>query len=151
MSYVAPDPEAYLNQVVGDGQCVAYVKKAAGCPATARWSEGMKVKDGNVPQGTAIAVFQDGTYNNYTDGRSHAAILISETPEGLKVYDQWLGQVVHERTIRFKGGAGNPVNDGDAFSVIEDRAVLTGSAKMRLRRERSAGPSAEATKREKEK
>ena len=138
MSYVAPQPQSYLGQVVGDGHCVAYVKAAAGCPHTSRWAEGKAVRGNKIPKGTAIAVFQGGTYNNHTDGRSHAAILISQNADGLNVYDQWVGQVVHERLIRFKGGQGKPVNDGDAYCVIEDRVVLARAEKMR----RAQGPVA---------
>ncbi|WP_143748845.1 BPSL0067 family protein [Mesorhizobium sophorae] len=133
MSYVAPDTDAYMGEVVGDGQCVAYVKAAASCPATSQWAEGSKVRDSGIATGTAIATFQDGKYNNYTDGRSHAAIFISQDGDGLVVHDQWLGQAVHERTIRFKGGSGKPVNDGDAFSVIENAAALRAIAKFRRR------------------
>lgn len=125
MSYVAPDPGAFLGQSVPDGQCVAFVRKAAGCPPTNRWAPGVKARGSKLAKGTAIAVFQDGRYNNHEDGRSHAAILLRQTAEALVVVDQWIGQVVHEREIRFKAGAGKPVNDGDAYSVIEDRAVLS--------------------------
>jgi len=124
MSYVAPDVDAFMGTVVGNGQCVAYVKATAGCPATAQWAEGDKVKGNDIAKGTAIATFQNGKYNNYTDGRSHAAIYISQNTEGLLVHDQWTGQAVHERRIRFKNGASTPNNDGDAFCVIEDTRVL---------------------------
>jgi hypothetical protein len=53
------------------------------------------------------------------DGSSHAAIYISQDDEGIRVWDQWVGQPVHERLIRFRGKTGNAVNDGDAFHVIE--------------------------------
>jgi len=39
--------------------------------------------------------------------------------QGLAVYDQWLGQPVHQRTIHFRNGAGLAVNDGNQFYVIE--------------------------------
>lgn len=118
MSYTAADPGKFLGQIVGNGHCVAYVRKAAGTPATAAWKEGAKVKGKNVAAGVAIATFQGGKYQNATDGRSHAAIFISQNATGLWVYDQWLGQPVHKRMIRFKGGKGTANNDGDAFSVI---------------------------------
>jgi hypothetical protein len=78
------------------------------------------VRDGSVPPGTAIATFSPaGTYENDTTGRSHAAILIAENSDGLLVWDCWQGQPVHQRVLRFRGGSGDPVNDGDAFHVIE--------------------------------
>jgi hypothetical protein len=123
MPYVASSPEAYHGQVVGTGQCVAFVEKASGAPLTAGWRQGLKVK-GNTAQiekGTAIATFDgDGMYGNHTDGTSHAAIYVGQDTLGIQVWDQWTGQPVHQRTLRFQGGAPGvkPVNDGDAFYVI---------------------------------
>jgi hypothetical protein len=78
------------------------------------------VRDGNTPQSVAIATFDpNGRYGNHTDGRSHAAILIATQSDGLRAIDQWVGQPVHNRLIRFKDGEGDPVNDGDAYYVIE--------------------------------
>ena len=130
MSYVAPDVNAYMGTSVPDGQCVAYVKAAAGCPATPQWREGAKVKGADLAVGTAIATFQNGRYTNSPGGQSHAAIYLRQTAAGLVVHDQWVGssgvQVVHERAIRFQGGATTPNNDGDAFSVIEHVTVMAG-------------------------
>jgi hypothetical protein len=124
MSYVAPDVEAFVGSIVGNGQCVEYIKASSGCPATSKWREGSLVKGKPLPSGTAIATFQKGVYNNYTDGRSHAAIYLNQTPDGIVVHDQWVGQPVHKRTIRFRGSATTPNNDGDAFAIIEDATVL---------------------------
>ena len=69
--------------------------------------------------GTAIATFnKSGKYASLPTG-NHAAIYVSQDDKGLVVYDQWKGQPVHKRTIRFKNGVGSVSNDGDAFSVIE--------------------------------
>jgi hypothetical protein len=120
MAYVALSPEQYAGTVVGDGQCVAFVKVASGAPATSAWTQGSQVRGGSPTKGTAIATFDpDGTYGNHTDGTSHAAIYISQDASGLQVWDQWTGQPVHQRTIAFRAGVGQPVNDGDAFYVIE--------------------------------
>ena len=115
---VASYPESYTGQTVGNGQCVTYVKAVTGAPASSEWSEGQKVRGANLARGTAIATFQNGQYQNRTDGSSHAAIYLSQDADGIQVMDQWYGQPVHTRTIRFKGGSGMPVNDGDAFSVV---------------------------------
>jgi hypothetical protein len=80
------------------------------------------VRGGEHAPGTAIATFNpDGKYGNHTDGRSHAAILVSVNSDGLLVYDQWLNQPVAQRTIRYRGltNSKNATNDGDAFYVIE--------------------------------
>jgi hypothetical protein len=139
MSYVAPDVNAYMGQSVPNGQCVAYVKAAAGCPSTDQWASGKPARNNkDMSMGTAIATFQDGKYNNYTDGRSHAAIFLSQDDNGLVVHDQWKKrdgtfQVVHERTIAFRGGVGKPRNDGDAYSVIENQSVLRQIARLRAK------------------
>ncbi len=123
MPYIALHPEAYNNTRVGSGQCVAFVQKASGAPMTSLWKRGAQVK-GNpgVLKGTAIATFEgNGKYGNTTDGSSHGAIFVGQNAEGLQVWDQWIGQPVHQRTIHYRGAAlgTRPVNDGDAFYVIE--------------------------------
>ena len=117
MPYIASKPESFKDQVVGDGQCVAYVKAASGAPATSQWKEGAKVKGASLAKGTAIATFVNGKYPNNESGQ-HAAIYIKQDAAGIEVWDQWKGQAVHTRKIAFKGGNGSLSNDGDAFSVI---------------------------------
>lgn len=120
MAYVASDAASYAGKVVGDGQCVAFVKEAAKAPQTSLWGAGAKARDSGVTSGTAVATFDaDGGYGNHTDGRSHAACMVSQSTTGLVVYDQWVGHAVALRTIRFKGGEGTPNNDGDAFKIID--------------------------------
>jgi hypothetical protein len=122
MAWAADDPEAYLGQLVANGQCVRYVQVCAKCPHTSKWKPGVKVRGNEIEFGTAIATFDpDGRYGNHTDGRSHAAIYIEENDAGLLVIDQWVGHPVSERIIRFRGGNGKWVNDGDRFYVIEER------------------------------
>ncbi len=118
MAFIAENPEDYEGNVVGDGQCVAFVKEASGAPQTSLWKEGETVRGADIAKGTAIATFIDGVYPSHAHG-NHAAIYVEQNDVGLIVWDQWTGQPVHQRTIRFQGGAGSPSNDGDAFSVIE--------------------------------
>ncbi|HEX2222713.1 MAG TPA: BPSL0067 family protein [Thermoanaerobaculia bacterium] len=120
--HLAAHPEAFVGEVVGDGHCVAFVKVAAGAPRTSEWRPGARVR-GNprIARGTAIATFEaDGTYTSRTG--NHAAIYLGQDEAGLWVYDQWRGQPVHERRIRFEGGAGSgrgsKSNDGKLFAVI---------------------------------
>lgn len=113
----------YSGKVVGTGQCVAFVEEAAATPRTNAWKRGALAR-GNpaIATGTAIATFDpDGAYGNHTDERSHAAIYISQNAQGLVVYDQWLGQPVHQRTIFFRDATyqGHAVNDGNRFYVID--------------------------------
>jgi len=123
MTYIAQDPESYKGKVVGTGHCVPFVQKASGAPITSNWKRGVKVKgNASILEGTAIATFDvNGKYTNSMDGTSHAAIYVGQDAVGLQVWDQWKTQPVHERTIRFQGGADGvkPVNDGDAFYVID--------------------------------
>jgi hypothetical protein len=119
--WVAPnDPATYEGRVVGEGHCVAFVRKVTGLPATTRWLQGPKVRDANFVRGTAIATFnQEGRYDNDVNGTSHAAILLEETAAGLLVLDQWLGHPVGPRTIFYRSGTQDAVNDGDRYFAIE--------------------------------
>jgi len=121
--YIAPRPEAFEGRVVGAGYCVDFVKAAAGVPRTAAWQEGAEVR-GNprIARGTAIATFgSDGSYTS--ESGNHAAIYLDQDERGIWVYDQWRGQPVVKRLIRFEGGSGakrgSKSNDGRRFAVIE--------------------------------
>jgi len=118
--FVAPDPHARQGEVVANGHCLRHVQEVVGVPHSSTLRAGAKVKGGNVPRGTVIGTFgPDGRYTNRTDGTAHVAILLEETAEGLVVVDQYLGKPVGERLIRWRGGAGRRVNDGDAYHVVE--------------------------------
>jgi hypothetical protein len=119
MAWIADNPESFAGQRVHNGQCVRFVQEACGASHTSHWRRGVKVRGNDVTSGTAIATFDaNGTYGNHTDGSSHAAVFIAEIDEGLLVWDQWLRHPVAQRTIRFRGGQGRKVNDGDQFYVI---------------------------------
>jgi hypothetical protein len=118
--FIASTPHAHLGRTVDNGHCVRFVQIAAQAPHTSRWRRGQQVRDSDPPFGTVIATFDArGHYENDTTGRSHAAIYLRQDAFGLRVLDQWQGQPVHERLIRFRGGEGPAVNDGDAFYVVE--------------------------------
>jgi hypothetical protein len=120
--FIASSPHAHLGRVVDTGECVRYVQVAAQASHTSRWVRGEKVRGAHhLPVGTTIATFDaQGRYANDTTGRSHAAIYIGQNDQGLRVLDQWAGQPVHERLIRFRDGKAQPVNDGDAYFTVED-------------------------------
>jgi hypothetical protein len=106
--------------VVGAGHCVPFVREVTGLPSVAHWRRGALVRGGNCAPGTAISTFNAaGRYPNTTSGDSHCAILLAEEEGGLRVLEQWKGQHVHERVIRFKGGQGLAVDDGDKYWTIE--------------------------------
>ena len=121
MPIVATGYERWAGTVAGNGHCVAYVREAAGAPPTSHWRQGAPVRDhGSIAPGTAIATFHsNGRYGNFTDGRSHAAIYVRQTSQGIYAFDQWVGHPVAERLINFRQGRGDMVNDGDQFHVIE--------------------------------
>lgn len=118
MAFICPDPKKFDGQVVGDGECVAFARACSGAPPTASWKQGVKVRGGQVAIGAVIATFTNGKYTSIS-GTSHAAIYVGQTDKTIGVWDQWKGHAVSLRALRFKGGAGSPVNDGDQFYVVE--------------------------------
>lgn len=118
--FVAERHKHLIGQIIGTGHCVPFVREVTGAPRSTDWRRGDRVRDVSPPPGTAIATFDDdGNYPSHTDGRSHAAILIAVTSNGLLVADQWQGQPVHERVIRYRDGVGDAANDGDQFFIVE--------------------------------
>jgi hypothetical protein len=121
-TYVAENGQAFIGRVVGNGHCVKFVQAAAGAPRTTEWRPGAWVRGNKtIPAGTVIATFEaDGTYTPETG--NHAAVYVSQDGTGIRVYDQWSGQPVHERVIRFEGGwgagSGSKSNDGKLFRVV---------------------------------
>jgi hypothetical protein len=121
--YIAARPEAFEGRVIGAGYCVDFVKAAASVPRTDAWREGAEVRGNpHIAWGTAIATFEsDGSYTN--ESGNHAAIYLHQDDRGIWVYDQWRGQPVHKRLIRFESGSGaksgSKSNDGRRFAVIE--------------------------------
>lgn len=115
------------NQLVGNGQCVTFVRAAATVPPASLWRQGSLVKGStDIPRGTVIATFdENGRYGNHTNGTSHAAIYLYQTSNGIVVLDQWKGSTAlrdhppQERTIRFRNGHGQKVDDGDQYYVVQ--------------------------------
>ena len=109
--------------MVGAGYCVDFVKASAGVPRTDAWQAGAQVRGNpHIAPGTAIATFEsDGSYTS--ESGNHAAIYLYQDDRGIWVFDQWQGQPVHKRLIRFGGGSGSKwgskSNDGTRFAVIE--------------------------------
>jgi hypothetical protein len=119
--HVADNPEQYLGKHHGESEhCVALVKHAAGLGATPTWRRGELVRGADLPRGTIIATFSGDPprYPSSMSGDSHAAIYLDQTPQGLRVIDQWLSHHAQERILRFRDG-GDAINDGSAFYVVE--------------------------------
>lgn len=121
MAFVAAEPHARLGDIVDNGHCMRHVQVVAGVPHSSMLRRGAKVRDAeDVPRGTVIGTFDaNGRYANATDGSSHVAILLARRADGLLVVDQYIGKPVGERLIRYRGGEGSAVNDGDAYHVVE--------------------------------
>lgn len=129
-AYVAADPERWEGKPsVGSGECVPLVQQATGAPHTSKWHRGAAVR-GNLAlrPGTAIATFDDdGRYGNHSDGRSHAAIYLSQDAHGIRVIDQWNwrknGRIdghhrPGERLIKFDNRKSQD-NDGNMYYVVQ--------------------------------
>jgi hypothetical protein len=125
LPHVAVKPEQHVGAVVGTGHCVPYVQAVAKVGHTSSWRRGELVLHGEVLPGTVIATFgPDGRYANATDGSSHAAIYLDETPRGaLRVIDQWVGWACAERVIRDKAGVGPAADDASRYYVVETAAA----------------------------
>jgi hypothetical protein len=122
MPHVAAGHEQHAGKQVDNGHCARFIQVAGGVGQTATWRRGVRARGGNLEPGTLIATFgPDGRYTNRVDGTAHCAILIAEQTDGLLVWDQWQGQPVHQRVIRYRGGTNptNAMNDGDCFHAIE--------------------------------
>ena len=123
MSFVAADPLQHLGEVVDSGHCMRHVQIVAGVPHSSKLRRGANVREAKLATGTVVGTFNDaGRYANATDGSSHVAVLIRQDPEGLVVIDQWVGQPVHERVVRFKAGHGPACDDGDRYFIVESVA-----------------------------
>lgn len=119
--WIAKDTHAGLGTVVGSGHCMAHVQQLHGVPHSSQLRRGERVRDmADPPRGLIIATFggDPPRYQNLTDGSSHVAVLVSRKSDGLLCVDQWQGQPVHERLIRYRNGNGPAVNDGCAFYAV---------------------------------
>lgn len=116
-----------IGKYVGESKhCVALVKALfSSLGATPNWIRGTQVKGNTkLKAGTPIATFGNkGTYLNAIDGSSHAAIFRRFVPDGIEVYDQWNGQPVKSRVIRYKNGQGTANNDADQYYVINKKSA----------------------------
>lgn len=109
----------------GTGQCVELVRDLTGAPNHQLWHEGAKLADAiwamnGIAKGTAIATFINGIYPSLPTG-NHAAIYVSAAADfsSVVVFDQWLGQPPHLRTLSFNRPDGSSiVNRAEAFSII---------------------------------
>lgn len=122
-----------LAALVGNGHCVPLVQTYSGAPTTSLWIKGPIVKgNAKIPAGAGIATFNDkGVYANTSTG-NHAALLVSQSAEGLVVVDQWIRKdpaKPSRRTIRFRNGSGSASNDGSRFSLILTRKVINSAMK----------------------
>lgn len=130
MPHILPAPASYKNKAFvnsdGNAECVEFIKQTLHAPATALWTEGIKIvklKLGAVDPvkpGTAIATFVNAKYPQHGSTGKHAAIYLGQDATGIQVLDQWKAQgLVLPRTIPWAPRRPGLSNDGNAFSVIE--------------------------------
>ena len=135
---ICPNPSSYSGQSLCDpwgtycGECVSFYKVchsifsannrninqkrflqvcSGDTRTTSSWGQGQRVKGANLQFGTGIATFTNGKYDS-----GHTAIYVGQSATGIDVWDQWVGQPVHQRTLRFDSTSYQ--NDGDNFYVI---------------------------------
>lgn len=118
--HIAIRPERYAGRFIGNGSCALYVQRVSRVGLARTWRRGIKVRGNSIPRHTIIATFDAaGRYSNRRDGSAHAAVFIhQEGSTGIRVWDQWVGRPVAQRTIRFKGGVGTANNDGDRYWTV---------------------------------
>jgi hypothetical protein len=124
--YVAKSTDLVASSTpFGNGQCVALVRALTGAPTHDLWRQGAKLADAirtpdGIAKGTAIATFFDGAYPSHSSG-NHAAIFVSAAADfaSVQVFDQWVGQPPHFRTLIFnRPGQHSPSDRAEAFSII---------------------------------
>jgi copper chaperone CopZ len=120
--------------LVGRGECVDLIKEFVPRlkgKSTATWRAGVWVMEAgsSIRKGTAIATFdKDGRFPQNHSGQ-HAALVVSVTPLGIWVVDQWRTKArITKRLIRVPpqgqernpdGSFSNRSNNALAFQVIE--------------------------------
>ena len=118
-THVCRQAHNYQGKVVGDGHCVSLIKACSEAPATKLWRPSTFVSEsgrGSIEPGTVIATFRNGRYPNKTGW--HAAIYISHGPEGIWVWDQWIGKPVHKRLIRYRNDKATPANSAQSYRIV---------------------------------
>jgi hypothetical protein len=129
MAYVyAKADELEAKAKVGTKQCVALVQCFTAVPHTSLWRAGETVAGNKaIAKGTVIATFANGRYLSLRQG-NHAAFFLRACGDGIWVMDQWADDIrkkaISERLIRARGANKdgsypNPVNNADAYSVVE--------------------------------
>ena len=118
--YICHQPSKDLGQVVGDGQCVSFIKQCSSAPRTHLWTPGKKVlslPEGAIKPGSIIATFKNNKYPNVTG--YHAAIYIEHNENGIWVWDQWIGKPVHKRFIRTRHDNATASNTAQAYRLVQ--------------------------------
>lgn len=116
--FICEDITPFVNRQIGRGECVDLLSACANTPITRNWRKGAKVMGNDIPSGTAIATFKGSRYPNKRG--YHAAIYVSQTHEGIYVWDQWRGKPVHLRLIRAHQSRKAPGNNASRYRVILD-------------------------------
>jgi hypothetical protein len=127
MPYVYKDARKLVGQPkVGDSECVTLVRHFTKAPSASTWQEGAPVLGNiSIPEGTAIANFENGRWPGKARG-NHAAFYLGQVSNGIYVVDQWLTNgspnirkhFIPARGKKPDGSYVTPSDNADAFSVI---------------------------------
>lgn len=98
------------------GGCVAFVKQVCPqLPQTKLWQQGVQVRGNpSIKPGTVIANFVEGKFHG------HAAIYVSQDPNGIHVYEQFIEppKPIGPRLIKWDPKQ-SAANDGNKFYIVE--------------------------------
>jgi hypothetical protein len=113
---------------VGNGECVALIRRYTKAGWTGRWRQGAAVMNNRtIRAGTAIATFEKGRWP-LRSNHKHAAFFLRHDPEGFWVIDQYKNRpLIQSRLIKVSseseraGSLYTPSNDAGKFYVIESQ------------------------------
>jgi RHS repeat-associated protein len=122
LSDIAHAPWPQARTYFGEShECVAFTKTFTGLPCSDCWRAGPKVIGNNIPEGTAIATFDNsGRYPNNPHGNNSGLFLgtgsPTDPPNTLIMIDQWPGHHAQARAVTPNGPDAS--NQSGAYSVI---------------------------------
>jgi hypothetical protein len=116
--FIATGYESYINETVGDGDCLALLKATSDVSYPSTWKPAMTVRGvTHLPIGTIIAVFDnDGNYIE-TDAQCTAGIYLGQDAGGLRFLVQYFG---HTMVRYMMWGSSSARSLGGDFYVVAE-------------------------------
>ncbi|HWG96012.1 MAG TPA: BPSL0067 family protein [Nitrospira sp.] len=122
-----PNHKPSKSDVVGNGECVTFCKRAAGLEdtITSQWIPGPKVAGNDIARGTAIATLGSGGYPQEDGVAKNSAIYLGKGTNGsIWILDQYNhpAHPPHPREIFFNSNPNHDVsNNANSYYVIHVR------------------------------